>query len=149
MHKYARRITKNMNQKELYEVGIQEKPAGYEIVSLSTSQTLVQNVFTTCFYWQWGATWRRSFGREKTERIPPHLSEILLTFPFSKNNAPSQLCLALVRKLKPTNDASSSQLPKKVQGFAKERLQWVQSFWDCWGWVDCSFRKVKRWHENS
>ena len=35
MHKYAKRITKNMNQKELYEAGIQEKPKGYEIVSLT------------------------------------------------------------------------------------------------------------------
>ena len=95
-------------------MGIQEKPAGYEIVSQINSMALVQNVFTACFYRQWGKTRRSSFRQQETQRRPSHNPEILLAIPRSQNNALSQLRIALVRKLKPANHASSSQLPKKV-----------------------------------
>jgi len=89
-------------------MGIQQKPAGYEIVSLISQSTLVQNVFTPCFYRQWRKTRRRSFRRQETQRRPSHHPEILLAIPRSQNNALSQLRTALVRKRKPANHAPSS-----------------------------------------
>lgn len=41
MHKYAKRVTKNMNQKELYEHGINVKPSHYEIQKLFSPHSFV------------------------------------------------------------------------------------------------------------
>jgi hypothetical protein len=41
MHKFAHRVTKNMNKKELYDFGIQHKPEGYELFKLYSPHAFV------------------------------------------------------------------------------------------------------------
>jgi len=41
MHKFAHRVTKNMNKKELYDFGIQVKPKGYELYKLFSPHAFI------------------------------------------------------------------------------------------------------------